>query len=125
MNSILSLTGVSKSFDATEIIRSVDLDIIEGERHAIIGPNGAGKSTLYNLITGRYSVSQGSIRLRGRELAGLQPFEINRLGLARSFQVTNIFSNLTVFENIRCALLWSMQYRYSFWHLVRKQIIIY
>ncbi|HJN51479.1 MAG: ABC transporter ATP-binding protein [Pseudomonadales bacterium] len=121
MNSILSLTGVSKSFDATEIIRSVDLDIIEGERHAIIGPNGAGKSTLYNLITGRYSVSQGSIRLRGRELAGLQPFEINRLGLARSFQVTNIFSNLTVFENIRCALLWSMQYRYSFWHLVRKQ----
>ena len=121
MNSILSLTGVSKSFDATEIIRSVDLDIIEGERHAIIGPNGASKSTLYNLITGRYSVSQGSIRLRGRELAGLQPFEINRLGLARSFQVTNIFSNLTVFENIRCALLWSMQYRYSFWHLVRKQ----
>jgi|TARA_B100001971_G_C18252748_1_gene579587 branched-chain amino acid transport system ATP-binding protein len=121
VNSILSLTGVSKSFDATEIIRSVDLDIIEGERHAIIGPNGAGKSTLYNLITGRYSVSQGSIRLRGRELAGLQPFEINRLGLARSFQVTNIFSNLTVFENIRCALLWSMQYRYSFWHLVRKQ----
>lgn len=121
MNCILSLTGVSKSFEETEIIRSVDLDIIEGERHAIIGPNGAGKSTLYNLITGRYSVSKGSIRLRGRELTGMQPFEINRLGLARSFQVTNIFPNLTVFENIRCALMWSMAYRYSFWHLVGKQ----
>jgi|TARA_B100000315_G_scaffold245974_2_gene272696 branched-chain amino acid transport system ATP-binding protein len=121
VNGILSLAGVSKSFDATEIIRSVDLDIIEGERHAIIGPNGAGKSTLYNLITGRYAVSKGSIRLRDRELTGMQPFEINRLGLARSFQVTNIFPNLTVFENIRCGLMWSMQCGYSFWHLLGRQ----
>lgn len=121
MKTILSLAGVCKSFAATEIIRSVDLDIIEGERHAIIGPNGAGKSTLYNLITGRYPLTRGSIKLRGREVAGMQPFEINRLGLARSFQVTNIFPNLTVFENIRCALMWSMAYRYSFWHLVGRQ----
>jgi branched-chain amino acid transport system ATP-binding protein len=121
VNSILSLSGVSKSFGATEIIRSVDLEIIEGERHAIIGPNGAGKSTLYNLITGRYSPTEGSIRLRGRELAGMQPFEINRLGIARSFQVTNIFSNLSVFENIRCGLMWSLGYRYSFWNQVGSQ----
>ena len=121
MNGILSLSGVSKSFGATEIIRSVDLEIIEGERHAIIGPNGAGKSTLYNLITGRYSPSKGSIRLRGRELAGMQPFEVNRLGIARSFQVTNIFSNLSVFENIRCGLMWSLGYRYSFWNQVGSQ----
>lgn len=112
---------MNKSFAATEIIRSVDLDIIEGERHAIIGPNGAGKSTLFNLITGRYPVSNGSIRFRGREITGMQPFEINRLGLSRSFQVTNIFPDLTVFENIRCGLMWSMGYKYSFWHLVGNQ----
>ena len=115
------MSGITKRFGATVALDAVDLEVCPGEVLALVGENGAGKSTLYNLITGRYSVSQGSIRLRGRELAGLQPFEINRLGLARSFQVTNIFSNLTVFENIRCALLWSMQYRYSFWHLVRKQ----
>lgn len=121
MSSVLSLSAVNKSFAATEIIRSVDLDIIEGERHAIIGPNGAGKSTLFNLITGRYPVSNGSIRFRGREITGMQPFEINRLGLSRSFQVTNIFPDLTVFENIRCGLMWSMGYKYSFWHLVGNQ----
>lgn len=121
MSSALTLTGVSKSFGLAEIIRGVDLDIRKGECHAIIGPNGAGKSTLFNLITGRYPLTQGSIRLHGREITGLKPFAINRLGLTRSFQVTNIFANMTVFENIRCGLLWSMGYRYSFWHLMARQ----
>jgi branched-chain amino acid transport system ATP-binding protein len=121
MKSALALTGVSKSFGLTQVIRSVDLDIREGECHAIIGPNGAGKSTLFNLITGRYPVTAGSIRLHGQEITGMKPFAINRLGLTRSFQVTNIFQNMSVFENIRCGLMWSMGYRYSFWHQMARQ----
>ncbi len=121
MTAALELIGVHKSFGATEVIRGVDLEIAQGERHAIIGPNGAGKSTLYNLITGRYRLSKGSIRLRGEDVTGLKPFEINRKGLSRSFQVTNIFHRMTVLENIRCGVLWSLGYKYSIWHLVARQ----
>ena len=112
----LRLEAVRKSFGNTEIIRGVDLAIPKGERHAIIGPNGAGKSTLFNLISGRFPMSSGSIRLNGEEIGALKPFEINRKGLSRSFQITNIFHNLSVFENVRCAVLWSLGYKYSFWH---------
>ncbi len=119
--SILSLQGVCKNFGATKIIRNVDLDIIEGEKHAIIGPNGAGKSTLFHLISGRYQVSAGTIRFKGEDIHNRPPYEINRLGLARSFQVTNIFPRLNVFENMRCALLWSRGYGYSFWQLLGRQ----
>lgn len=118
---VLQLAGVTKSFGKTEIIRGVDLSIEQGERHAIIGPNGAGKSTLFNLITGRFPVSSGQISLNGRDLSGLAPYQINRLGLSRSFQITNIFPKMSVFENIRCALLWTQGYRYSFRHLVARQ----
>ena len=111
----VELRAVRKSFGNTEIIRGVDLAIAHGERHAVIGPNGAGKSTLFNLISGRFGVSSGAILLNGSDLAGLKPFEINRRGLARSFQITNIFANLSVFENIRCALLYPLGYKYSFW----------
>ncbi len=119
--SILTLSNVSKSFGKTEIIRSLSLDIIAGENHAIIGPNGAGKSTLFHLISGLYGVSSGVIRFKGTEIQNKKPYEINRLGLARSFQVTNIFHRMSVFENVRCALLYSSGYRYSFWHLLNKQ----
>ncbi|GJM14307.1 MAG: hypothetical protein DHS20C12_27100 [Pseudohongiella sp.] len=118
---ILSLKDVKKSFGATEIIRGVSLDIIEGEKHAIIGPNGAGKSTLFHLISGRYNVSGGDIRFKEEQIENRPPYEIARMGLARSFQVTNIFGRMNVFENIRCALLWSKGYRYSFWHLLGRQ----
>jgi len=111
----ISLKDVRKSFGPTEIIRGVDLDILQGERHAIIGPNGAGKTTLFNLISGRFPISSGSISLNGTRIDQLAPQEINRLGLSRSFQITSIFHRMTVFENLRCALLWSMGYRYSFW----------
>jgi len=114
--SALKLTDVRKSFGKTEIIRGVNLDIRKGERHAVIGPNGAGKSTLFNLISGRFPVSSGSIELNGQDITGLKPFEINRRGLSRSFQITNIFHRLSVFENIRCATLYALGYRYSFWH---------
>jgi branched-chain amino acid transport system ATP-binding protein len=113
----LKLVDVHKSFGSSKIINGVNLDISKGERHAIIGPNGAGKSTLFNLISGFYEVSAGRIELNGRVISGLSPHRINRRGLSRSFQVTNIFPKMTVFENIRCALLWPMGYRYSFWHL--------
>ncbi len=116
----LQLSGLHKSFGKAEIIRGVDISIAKGERHAIIGPNGAGKSTLFNLITGRFPPTSGAVQLHGRNVTGMAPYEINRLGLSRSFQITNIFPKMTVFENVRCSLLWSRGYRYSFWHLVSK-----
>ncbi|MEA2757905.1 MAG: branched-chain amino acid transport system ATP-binding protein [Methylobacteriaceae bacterium] len=115
MTTALSLQNVTKSFGAMEIIRGVTLDVPPGERHAVIGPNGAGKSTLFNLISGRFGISSGSIRFEDQEISGLTPYEINRRGLSRSFQVTNIFPRLSVYENIRCAVLWSLGYKYSFW----------
>jgi branched-chain amino acid transport system ATP-binding protein len=116
----LELKAVHKSFGRTPIINGVDLAIAQGERHAIIGPNGAGKSTLFNLISGRFHVSSGQILLKGEDVTALEPQDINRRGLSRSFQITNIFPRLSVFENLRCAVLWSLGYRYSFWHRVAK-----
>jgi branched-chain amino acid transport system ATP-binding protein len=118
---ILSLNNLRKNFGNTEIIRGVSLDIIEGEKHAIIGPNGAGKSTLFHLISGLYNVTSGSISFRGQAIENRPPYQIARMGLARSFQVTNIFPRMNVFENIRCALLWSKGYEYSFRHLLGRQ----
>jgi branched-chain amino acid transport system ATP-binding protein len=115
---MIELREIHKSFGSTKIINGVSLQIRAGERHAIIGPNGAGKSTLFNLISGRFPVSSGKILLNGEDVTGLKPFEINRKGLSRSFQVTNIFHNLSVYENIRCGVLWSAGYKYSFWHRV-------
>ncbi|HWA39054.1 MAG TPA: ABC transporter ATP-binding protein [Burkholderiales bacterium] len=112
----LEMRDVHKSFGSTKIIQGVSLAVAAGERHAIIGPNGAGKSTLFNLISGRFPLSAGRILLNGEDITGLRPFEINRKGLSRSFQVTNIFHNLSVFENLRCAVLWAHGYKYSFWH---------
>ena len=119
--SVLALRGLCKNFGVTEIIRGVDLNIEAGEKHAIIGPNGAGKSTLFHLISGKYAPSAGSILFKDQPIENLSPHRINRLGIARSFQVTNIFPRLSVFENIRCALLWSSGYGYSFWRLLDRQ----
>jgi branched-chain amino acid transport system ATP-binding protein len=116
----LELDGVHKSFGATAIIRGVSLMVRSGERHAIIGPNGAGKSTLFNLMSGRLAPTRGAIRLDGREIAGQRPYRIARRGLARSFQVTNLFPRLTVQENLRCSVLWSLGYRYDFWRRIDR-----
>ena len=115
-NFAIELVDVHKSFGKTEIIRGVNLQIEQGQRYALIGPNGAGKSTLFNLISGRFPLSSGDILLNRHSIAGCKPHQINRLGLSRSFQITNIFHRLSVFENLRCAVLWSLGYRYSFWH---------
>ena len=114
----LKIVDVHKSFGTSKIINGLHLEVLKGERHAVIGPNGAGKSTLFNLISGFYPVTSGYIELHGQIVTNLAPHLINRRGLSRSFQVTNIFPKMTVFENIRCALLWPMGYRHSFWHLV-------
>ena len=111
----LSLRDVNKKFGPAHIIRGVTIDIPAGERHAVIGPNGAGKSTLFNLISGRFHVSSGSILLNGEDITTMTPQAINRRGLARSFQVTNIFPRLSVYENIRCGVLWALDQKYAFW----------
>lgn len=120
MTPALRLDDVHKSFGRIHIIRGVTLDVAEGERHAIIGPNGAGKSTLFNLISGRIAPSSGRIELAAREISGRSPFAIYRCGLARSFQITNIFPRLSVYENISCAVLWSRKHGYAFWRFVDR-----
>ncbi len=110
----LELKDLRKSFGKTEIIRGVSLAVSHGERIAVIGPNGAGKSTLFNLISGRFAPTSGEVLLQGHRIDGKRPFEINRLGLSRSFQITNIFPKLSVFENLRCGVLWSLGYKYTF-----------
>ena len=117
----LKLDNVKKNFAGTEIIRGLNLSVARDERHAVIGPNGAGKSTAYNLITGRYQVSSGKVFLNGEDITNLQPYEVKRKGLSRSFQITNIFPKMSVFENVRCSLLWAMGYKYSFWQMVGSQ----
>jgi len=118
----LELCDVSKRFGRTEIIRGVSLQIPRGERHAIIGPNGAGKSTLFNLISGRFVVSSGRTLLNGRDITNRKPYQINRLGLSRSFQITNVFHRLSAFENLRCSVLWSLGHRYAFWKNLNKLV---
>ncbi len=121
MTDALELIGVYKNFGATEIIRGVDLKIKRGELHAMIGPNGAGKSTLYNLISGMYRVTDGSILLNGNDITNKEPYDINRMGLSRSFQVTNIFPKMSVFENVRNGLLYHSGCKYAFWRFVNRR----
>ena len=116
----VELKDLRKNFGKTEIIRGANLAVKAGERVAIIGPNGAGKSTLFNLISGRLAPTSGEVLLNGRSVNGLKPYEINRLGLSRSFQITNIFPKLSVFENLRCGVLWSLGYRYTFLRFLSK-----
>jgi len=114
----LELKDVHKRFGRTEILRGLSLQVRAGERLGLIGPNGAGKSTLFNVVSGRYAPSSGEVLLEGRRIDGRPPFEIHRRGLARSFQVTNLFPQLSVFENLRCAVLWGLGHRHSFLRLL-------
>ncbi|ARU06256.1 ABC transporter ATP-binding protein [Comamonas serinivorans] len=118
MAPILEIKQLTKKFGQTEIIRGIDLAVNEGERVAVIGPNGAGKSTLFNLISGRLTPTSGEVLLAGQSIGGKPPYAINRLGLARSFQITNLFGKLSVFDNLRCATLWPQGYGYTFWRFL-------
>jgi len=118
--SILSIRGLRKSFGATEIIRGVDLDLRAGERRALIGPNGAGKSTLFHLISGYLRPTAGTVVLDGQRIEGWTPERVNRRGLARSFQITNIFPRLSVFENVRIAVMQRRRLQYTFWRRIES-----
>jgi branched-chain amino acid transport system ATP-binding protein len=101
---ILKLRGVGKNFGALEVLSEIDLDVEKGKITSVIGPNGAGKTTLFNVISGRFSVSSGTILFKERDLGCMKEHEIALAGLARSFQITNIFQNLTVWENVFLAV---------------------
>jgi len=111
----LSLRDVHKSFGEAHIIRGVNLELTEGERHAIIGPNGAGKSTVFHLISGQFKPSSGEIKLGQQVISGLAPEKINHLGLARSFQITNIFPKLSVYENLRLGVMQRFGLQFNLW----------
>src|SRR4051794_21572192 len=112
-NTVLELCDVRKSFGGTSIIRGVRLAVRRGQRHALIGPNGAGKSTLFNLISGQFAPSSGDILLNGQSIAGLAPHVINRRGLSRSFQITNLFPKMSVAENLRISVMGQHGYRFT------------
>lgn len=109
----LELVDVRKRFGDSEIIRGLNLSVRPGEIHAIIGPNGAGKSTLFNLVSGMFAPDSGSILMNGHSICGLPPHLIARKGLARSFQITNVFPQLSVFENIRISCMRRKGYYFS------------
>jgi len=117
---ILEIKNLKKSFERTGIINGVNLVVNKNECHSIIGPNGAGKSTLYNLITGIYHVDSGQILFKGDDITNQNPYEIYRKGISRSFQITNLFQDLSVFENIRCSLLWTQGFKHCFWRSINK-----
>ncbi|HWP46097.1 MAG TPA: ABC transporter ATP-binding protein [Candidatus Limnocylindrales bacterium] len=110
---LLEIRGLYKDFSGIKVIEGIDLSVKKGERHAIIGPNGAGKTTFFNLLTGRYKPSRGHIYFNGQEITGWPPHKINRMGISRSFQITNIFPGLTVFENVRAAVLSKNHIRFN------------
>ena len=120
MQPILTLSGVHKAFGETQIIRGVDLELRDGERHALIGPNGAGKSTVFHLISGHYVSSSGRIHFDGHDIQGASPQHINRLGLARSFQITNIFPKLSVYENLRLAVMRRHGVQHTLWRFINS-----
>jgi len=114
-DSVIVMNDVRKSFGPTQIIRGLNLEVLKGERHALIGPNGAGKSTTFALLSGGLAPTSGEILLNGKNIAGLSPEVIYRSGLSRSFQISNLFPSLSVFENLRCGVLWARGVSYAFW----------
>jgi branched-chain amino acid transport system ATP-binding protein len=102
------------------VLFDINLQVQKGERHAVIGPNGAGKTTLFNVITGTYRPSRGQVFFKGKEVTGSRPYEISRLGMGRSFQITSTFNRLTAFQNIRLAVLSKKGIRFQLFRRVDK-----
>lgn len=121
---VLQVESLCKRFGESEIIRNLSLEVSALEKHAIIGPNGAGKSTLFHLISGLLKPTSGSVRLQGRDIAGMPPYQINRLGLSRSFQISTIFPNMSVFENLRIAVMARHGCRFSLFRMANRQATI-
>lgn len=118
---ILETKGLYHNFDGLKVLFDINLQVEKGERHAIIGPNGAGKTTLFNLITGRYTPSEGRIFFKDHDITGKGPYEILRLGIGRSFQITNIFNDMTTFANIRLAVLSRKGVRFNIFRKIDKR----
>ena len=117
----LELRDIHHDFSGLQVLTGIDLEVRDGERHAIIGPNGAGKSTLFNIITGRYAPRHGHVLYRGKDITGAAPHRIARLGVGRSFQIINTFPRLTVFQNVRSAVLSRRHMRLDPWSLLDRQ----
>jgi branched-chain amino acid transport system ATP-binding protein len=111
--SLLAVKQVYKDFNGLEVLTGVDLDVREKGRHAIIGPNGAGKTTLFNIISGKFKASGGYIEFKDHDIGSLSPHARNRLGMCRSFQITNVFHNLSVFVNVQAGVRSACGLRYS------------
>jgi branched-chain amino acid transport system ATP-binding protein len=117
----LELRDIHHDSSGMQVLTGIDLEVREGERHAVIGPNGAGKSTLFNIITGRYAPRRGHVLYRGRDITGAAQHRIARLGVGRSFQIINTFPRLTVFQNVRSAVLSRRRMRLDSWSLLDRQ----
>lgn len=115
---ILETKGLYKDFSGLKILFDVNLQVKEGEKHAVIGPNGAGKTTLFNVITGTYKPSAGQIFFKGKDISGMQPNQLCRLGMGRSFQITSTFNKLTAFQNIRLAVMSKRGIRFNLYRMV-------
>ncbi|GIG68088.1 ABC transporter ATP-binding protein [Phytomonospora endophytica] len=115
MASILTTRGLVKAFGGFRAVDGVDLDVAEGSVHALVGPNGAGKTTLFHLLTGFHRPTSGAIDVAGRDITGLPPDRVARLGLARSFQITNLFAKLTAREHVELALAARTSIGWRFW----------
>jgi len=117
---ILETKAICHDFSELQVLMDVNLDVKEGERHAIIGPNGAGKTTLFNVITGTYKPREGQVFFKNKEITGFPPHKLVRLGMGRSFQITSTFTWLTTFQNIRMGILSRRGIRFNFFRFLDK-----
>jgi branched-chain amino acid transport system ATP-binding protein len=116
---ILQTVGMSRDFRGFVAVNAVDLCVMPGTIHALIGPNGAGKTTTFNLLTKFLQPTRGTIHFEGRDITGMKPAQIARLGLVRSFQISAVFPHLTALENVRLALQRTRGGSYDFWRSQR------
>jgi branched-chain amino acid transport system ATP-binding protein len=117
---ILETKNLYHDFSGLQVLLDVNLQVKEGERHAIIGPNGAGKTTLFNVITGTYVPRSGRVFFKGRDVTGAKPYQLVRMGMGRSFQITSTFDRLTAFQNIRLTVLSKRGIRFRMFNRVDK-----
>ena len=117
---ILETKALYHDFSGLKVLFDVNLEVSEGERHAIIGPNGAGKTTLFNVITGTYHPREGDVFFKGRKVTGFKPHKMVRRGMGRSFQITSTFSRLTAFQNIRMGILSKRDIRFNMFRMLDK-----
>jgi branched-chain amino acid transport system ATP-binding protein len=118
---VIRLDNVAKRHGSQILYIEASMSVLAGEKFGLVGPNGAGKSTVFHLISGNLTPTSGEIVFDGHRIGGRPPQEINRLGISRSFQITNIFPRLTVFENVRLAVMRFHGEQYSFWSFIDRK----